>query len=301
MKKSLTKVGASVLTFCVVSAFVPTALAGGSSYQFNTIAHTGLVRSGELLPNAMQLNLQTYMSEENFKINQIVVNSIKISCLGDDVLESTNLKLGRETISTAKFIPSTLAPKWYKAIINPENMVLENHSVYNFSIDLKSRGEIQNNGIVACQAEIIDHDQLYDNKPVVSFTSGMLNSEQRAQSVIIVTPDDTLLNENHPYRLVDLDNEYSVHRPLTVHGNLFQVGKKHQLSVYNSNWDNEGAYNVMLPFMDESSVIFDITSPSYFTTQELQYSHIAYFIQEMHLYSTPSASGAIGKITLKKF
>lgn len=301
MKNSLTKVGASALTFCAVLLLAPTAFAGGSSYEFNTIAHTVLVKSGETLPNAIQLNLQTYMKEDYFKINQIAVKSIKLSCLGENALENARLKLGSDTLATADFVPSTLAPKWYKAILKPENLVLENQSVYNLSIDLKSRSDIHTNSPVLCLAEIIDHDQLYNNTPVDGFTPGMLNAEQNAKSVIIVTPDDTLLSENHPYHLVDLDNQYAVFRPLTVHGNLVQSGKKHQLSVYSSDWVNEGAYNVMIPFRNDATVTFDITSPGYFTTQELQYSYIAYFIQEMHLYPTPSASGAIGKITLKKF
>ncbi len=297
MNISVKKLGSSILVTVLLFSSAPAALAGGSSYAFYTHARSGLVQTGQIFRDAFRLNVQTYLNNDYFQINQISPQTVKVSCQGDGALETAMLRLGDKYLAIADFKPSTMAPNWYGALLKPENLILENNSVYNLSVDLKARVNAAGNQVMICQAKIIEHDQLYNGAKVEKETG--LDVEDQEQKALVMTTADDKYYTGSVYRVPG--DEGSIYTPkyLNVSGKVSKTSNgPYQLSVSYSDWVKEGMYNVMIPFNDQSPVKFDITSPRFFSQNYLNnYSY--FFIQEMHLYDQPAANGSVGKITLK--
>lgn len=310
MKTSLTKVMALAGTFCVLAANAPLALAGGSSYSFYSYAHSGVLQSGDVLPGALQLNLQTYVSPYFPEINQLRINTVKVSCLGDDALESAQLKLNRSTLAEASFTPSAVAPHWYGAILRPTSLMLQNDSVYNLSVDLRAKADLNPARSVICKAEVIDHDQYYNGLPTKSPETGLSNIDQEARALIAVVPAGSAILNGQSFRMMDAENSLETEPDLMVRGKVTAKEKNaYQLTVTNTDWAQEGMYNIIvantikydtrLPDEQPNSLIFDITSPLFFTAEEQRYSQL-FRVVEAHLYDSPADNGAIGSIVLER-
>jgi hypothetical protein len=288
------------LLFAVASmtALAPAALAGGSSYSFDTYARSGLVRTGMIFRDAFRLNVQTYLNSDYFKINQIQPTAIKVSCEGDGALETAMLRSGDKYLAQTNFTASTIAPNWYGAVLKPQNLILDNNSVYNLSVDLKARVNSPGNQLMICQAKIIEHTQLWDGQPVKEFESGLLFDNQEQKALLSVTSSDKYYT-GRSYRVPGEEGSMYLPKDLNISGKISKTATgTYQLTVSYSDWVTEGMYNVMIPYYNVSPVKFDITSPRFFSANYLT-NYSSFLIQEMHLYSQPSATGTVGKITLK--
>ena len=292
---------ASALASFVIVQSVPTALAGGSSYSLKTIPHMGLIKNGHVLPDALQINVQTYFNTSLSQINQISINTVKLSCEGDDALESADLSLGGKTLASAQFVPSTIANNWYKAILQPENLILENDSAYNFSINLKAGQSGAGNLVALCRAEIIDHTQMKDGKANSVQDTGYMYQSQTNTAMIVTTASDSIFNNASTYRNIDLNNGYVSERSLTVYGDVNKVTGGYQFTAWNTDWVAEGLHNVLNSFYDTPGLLtFDVKTPAFFNLEELKYSG-RYEIVEMHLYDKQAANGSIGTLSLKRY
>lgn len=245
MNKSLTKVGASALTFCAVLLFAPTAFAGGSSYSFQTIPHMGIVKSGHTLQKALQINVQTYFNTTLSQIDQISIRTVKISCEGNDTLESAELSQGDKILATAKFTPSAIADHWYKAILQPQDLILDNDSAYNFDINLKAREVGEDNQVAICQAEIIDHSQMMNGTVNTRQDSGYISQNQTDHAMIVATSSANLFKDALNYRNIDWHDGFASQRPLTITGTVKRTDAGYQFTPWSSRWVSEGLHNVM--------------------------------------------------------
>jgi hypothetical protein len=291
------KLAAGVLVSLFLFSFVPAALAGGSSYSFETHARSGLVKTGLIFRDAFRLNVQTYLNSEYFQINQISPKLIKVSCAGDGALETAMLRLGDKYLATADFKASTMAANWYGALLKPDNLILENYSVYNLSVDLKARANATGNQVMICQAKILEHDQLNDGTKV-EYNTGLDVEDQEQKALVMTTTSDKYYSGSS-YRVPgDEGSIYSL-QELNIGGKISRTSAgTYQLTVSGSDWVTEGMYNVMIAYIQDSPIKFDITSPRFFSENYLKnYSY--FLIQEMHLYDQPAANGSVGKITLK--
>ncbi len=299
MKFSVKKSVAGIVATLFMFSLSPIALAGGSSYEFTTYVRSGLVKTGSTLPEALRINVQVYMNPNIFKMNQIGIKTVKISCEGDDALESAQLKLGNTVLASTNFVPSTLASNWHKALLQPPSLILDNDTVHNLGIDLKSRPNLKGNQVVICEAEILEHDKMYNNALADVQDLDFANIDQDNRAMIVATDSGKLFSSDQNYRFLDMTQPVYFGDILTISGTVSKVKTgQYQISTSFADWGKAGLYNVMIPYLDLSPVKFDITSPRFFTTEQLK-PYKTFSIQEMHLYDQPAANGSVGKITLK--
>jgi hypothetical protein len=302
MKIKLNKVAKLGLVALVIAAFGANfAFAGGSCYSFGFEGKTSFAAPGTTVYDVQKIDIETYFrSPPNAKINaramQVRIDKVKVSCYGDDVIKSANLRVGSHSYGTADFvkIPNTL--NLYEASIQPKLMVLLNNSYYSAGLDLITDAKMGATRLATCDITEIVHKVA--DRPGAEFTdrSGSGNMGPNSPSVIIVGNRDR-------YDANLIGDNFDLKRPVTgyMHGSIKAAPEGRQLfKVGAYNWEKNRFSSIMMPYNKETAVNFEILRLQPFPADQLNHT-TAFGIQELHVYDTPGANGSAGSIVLTDY